>query len=126
MPYEFHCLHKDISEQDMTILQKHPHVTIYASEFINFDETAALMSFMDLIISVDTSVAHLAGALGLRAWILIQHVPDFRWHLDQEDSPWYSSVTLLRQDEKMSWDSVVDDVIKKLESTFLPPSRQRG
>jgi ADP-heptose:LPS heptosyltransferase len=81
------------------------------------------MSHMDFITSVDTSSAHLAGALGIRTWVLLQYVPDFRWHLDQEDSPWYSSVTLLRQDEKMSWETViVDDVRQKsLNPPFGPP-----
>ena len=62
----------------------------------NFADTAALISELDLVISVDTSVAHLAGALGKPVWILLTHVPDWRWLLDRNDSPWYESARLFR------------------------------
>jgi ADP-heptose:LPS heptosyltransferase len=62
---------------------------------------------MDLVISSDTSVVHLAGALGRPVWILLQFVPDFRWLLDRTDSPWYPTARLFRQDDTRIWDSVV-------------------
>jgi FkbM family methyltransferase len=69
------------------------------------DAAAAAMS-LDLIISVDSAIAHLAGALGVEAWVLIPYVPDWRWLLDREDSPWYPSLRLLRQKQPGDWDEV--------------------
>ena len=72
----------------------------------DFSDTAALISQLDLVISVDTSVAHLAGALGKPVWILLTHAPDWRWLLDRDDSPWYPSARLFRQRETREWSSV--------------------
>ncbi len=69
---------------------------------------------MDLVISVDTSVAHLAGALGKPIWVLLSWVPDFRWLLDRADSPWYPSATLFRQSELGNWEGVIQDVCQRL------------
>ena len=63
---------------------------------------------MDIIISVDTSVAHLAGAMGKKIWILLPYFPDFRWMLDRDDSPWYPSAKLYRQEKINDWDSVLE------------------
>ena len=79
----------------------------FDQEIGNFADTAALISQLDLVISVDTSVAHLAGALGKPVWILLTHAPDWRWLLDRNDSPWYPSARLFRQHETRAWDSVV-------------------
>ena len=65
---------------------------------------------MDLIISVDTSIAHLSGALGKPVWVLLPRVPDFRWLLDRPDSPWYPTARLFRQPERGDWDAVIHDV----------------
>ena len=65
---------------------------------------------MDIIISVDTSVAHLAGAMGKKVFILLPYAPDYRWMLDRTDSPWYPSVTLFRQPAIDDWDSVVVEI----------------
>ena len=72
------------------------------------------MLFRSLVISVDTSVAHLAGALGKPVWILLTHVPDWRWLLDRDDSPWYPSARLFRQHETREWGSVVTRVREAL------------
>jgi len=69
-----------------------------------------LISQLDLVISVDTSVAHLAGAMGKPAWILLTHAPDWRWLLDRDDSPWYPSARLFRQRETREWASVITRV----------------
>lgn len=71
-----------------------------------FIDTAAVMAHLDLIISCDTSIAHLAGALGCRAWIVLKRAPDWRWLLDRPDSPWYPSLRLLRQQVSGRWDDV--------------------
>ena len=70
---------------------------------------------MDLIISVDTSVAHLAGALAKRVWILLNYIPDFRWMLDREDSPWYPNARLFRQPKIDDWNSVIKKLKKNLK-----------
>jgi hypothetical protein len=74
---------------------------------------------MDLVVSIDTSVAHLAGALGIRTWVLLTWVPDWRWLLDRDDSPWYPSMRLFRQTTRGSWNGVLERV--KLEIKALNP-----
>jgi ADP-heptose:LPS heptosyltransferase len=83
-------------------------------EFGNFSDTAALIPQLDLVISVDSSVAHLAGALGKPVWILLTHAPDWRWLLDRDDSPWYPSARLFRQRESREWGSVTMQVREAL------------
>ena len=65
---------------------------------------------MDIIISVDTSVAHLAGAMGKNVWVLLPYLPDFRWMLDRKDSPWYPSAKLYRQNMKNNWHDVLEEL----------------
>ena len=78
-----------------------------AAEVEDFSELAALVSCLDAVASVDTSVAHLAGALGIPTWILLPTEPDFRWMRERDDSPWYPTVRLFRQQEAHSWDEPV-------------------
>jgi tetratricopeptide (TPR) repeat protein len=80
----------------------------------DFAETAAAMAALDLIITVDTSVAHLAGATGRPVWVLLPRIPDWRWLLDREDSPWYPTVRLFRQAKAGDWASVIDRVAAEL------------
>jgi ADP-heptose:LPS heptosyltransferase len=82
----------------------------------DFSDTAALLENLDLIISVDTAVAHLAGALGKRVWTLIPFSPDWRWLLDREDSPWYPTMRLYRQPKPGDWETVVQRVKNDLQS----------
>ena len=91
----------------------------YTEEINDFSDTAALVENLDLIISVDTSVAHLAGALGKPVWTLIPFVPDWRWMLNREDSPWYPTMRLFRQPSHGDWESVIakvkDELLKLLD-----------
>ena len=80
----------------------------------DFVETAAAIMQMDLIISVDTAVAHLAGALGKPVWILLPKVSDWRWLIERRDSPWYPSARLFRQPKTGDWLSVIDEVADEL------------
>ncbi|MEP6670567.1 MAG: tetratricopeptide repeat protein [Chthoniobacter sp.] len=82
----------------------------------DFADTAAFMAELDLIISVDTAVAHLAGALGRPVWTLLPFVPDWRWGLEREDTPWYPTMRLFRQPALGDWDTVVQRVAGELET----------
>jgi hypothetical protein len=77
-------------------------------------DTGALVSLMDLVVSVDTSVAHLAGALGWPVWTLLPRVADWRWMLERDDSPWYPTMELFRQPARGDWDSVLGAVAERL------------
>ena len=80
-----------------------------------FADTAALLGCLDLVISVDTSVAHLAGALGKPLWLLLPYLPDWRWMLEREDSPWYPTARLWRQSTDRQWEGVISRVAQELE-----------
>lgn len=113
---EFHCLQKEISSQDIDKAKLYNNLFLWNDELIDFSDTAGLISQLDLVISVDTSVAHLAGAMSKPTWIMITHHPDYRWLLDREDSPWYSSVKLFRQTYSMSWEPVIEKVLSELKN----------
>jgi ADP-heptose:LPS heptosyltransferase len=81
-------------------------------------DTAALISCLDLVITVDTSVAHLAAALGCPTWILLSFVPDYRWLLGRDDSPWYPTARLFRQDGDRSYAKVFPRVRAELEKVI--------
>jgi tetratricopeptide (TPR) repeat protein len=110
----FVSLQKDPKPDDAAILEQAGVIDLTA-HLTDFAETAALVSRLDLVITVDTSVAHLAGALGRPTWILLPYVPDWRWLLGREDSPWYPTVRLFRQDSTRDYGSVVDRVRNELD-----------
>lgn len=89
-------------------------VTDLAPFLTDFAETAASMSNLDLVVSADTAVVHLAGALGRPVWTLLPAVPDWRWLLDREDSPWYPTMRLFRQQQREEWQGVMERVYKAL------------
>ena len=101
----FVSLQKEIRAGDAETLAS-CNILRFDQELGDFSDTAALISQLDLVISVDTSVAHLAGALGKPVWILLTHAPDWRWLLDRDDSPWYPSARLFRQRETREWGSL--------------------
>jgi hypothetical protein len=107
---QFFSLQKELRPGDAEILHKYPQITPLGGEIDSFADTAAIVSSLDLVISSDTSVVHLAGALGQRVWVLLQFVPDWRWLLDREDSPWYPTARLFRQTVRDDWAGVVDRV----------------
>jgi Tfp pilus assembly protein PilF len=82
----------------------------------DFSDTAHIIAGLDLVITVDTAVAHLAGALGVPTWLMLPKLPDFRWLQDRTDSPWYPSMTLIRQTRRGDWSDVIERVRKMLES----------
>jgi len=84
-------------------------------ELDDFADTAAVIALVDLVVSVDTSVAHLAGAMGRPVWILLPFSPDWRWTLAGERSPWYPTARLFRQPALGDWDSVIERVRRELD-----------
>ncbi len=107
MEATFVSLQKDVRADDMTVLQGRSDLLHFGDELNSFSDTAALISTLDLILSVDTSVAHLAGALAKPVWVLLPFIPDWRWLLDREDSPWYPTARLFRQDDTRQWNNVI-------------------
>jgi len=87
-----------------------------SAQLPDFAETAALVENLDLVVTVDTSIAHLAGALGKPAWVLLPAAPDWRWLLERSDSPWYASLRLMRQERAGDWSSVLARVMRALPS----------
>jgi tetratricopeptide (TPR) repeat protein len=97
-----------------------------AAALTDFAETAALVDALDLIVTVDTSTAHLAGALGRPVWVLLPYAPDWRWLVGRDDNPWYASMRLFRQRAPGDWADVVEHVAADLsKARALPSTRQR-
>lgn len=111
----FVSLQKDPRTEDRATLQERTDIVDLTDHLTDFVETAALVSCLDLVISVDTSVAHLSAALGRPTWILLPYVPDYRWLLDREDSPWYPTMRLFRQDECRNYTHVIKRVRAELD-----------
>jgi ADP-heptose:LPS heptosyltransferase len=101
-------------------LKQTPRIAWFGDALTNFNETAALVHQLDLVVTVDTSVAHLAGAMGKPVWLLLQHNPDWRWLLDRDDSPWYPTVRLFRQPGPGEWDAVIGRVARELVMLTQP------
>ena len=112
----FFTVQPDTREADREALASWGAATDAGREVGDFADTAALMEALDLVITVDTSVAHLAGALGRPVWILIPHGPDWRWMLDRTDSPWYPTARLYRQPSPGDWASVLERVKSDLRA----------
>jgi tetratricopeptide (TPR) repeat protein len=111
----FVSLQKDPSDDDRALLARSELIDLTA-ELTDFAETSALMSCLDLVISADTSVAHLAGALGRPVWTLLSYAPDDRWLLDRDDSPWYPTMRLFRQNASRSYAEVIARVRGELSA----------
>jgi tetratricopeptide (TPR) repeat protein len=106
----FISLQKNARASDQEILRGRSNVLDAGPELESFADTAALVAQLDLVISVDTSVAHLAGSLGRPVWILLPYVADWRWLTGRTDSPWYPSARLFRQSESRRWEPVMDEL----------------
>lgn len=111
--HQWVCLQKDLTTDEKRTLQ-HLAVTVVAERLHSFYETAAIISTLDLVITVDTSVAHLAGALHKPVWVLLTRQADFRYMDNRTDSPWYPTMTLFRQVRSGQWMTVIQEVCKRL------------
>ena len=116
---DYVCLQKEVRAGDQAVLDASADIQIFCSELHDFDDTAALIECMDWVISVDTSVAHLAGALGKPLWLLLPFVPDWRWLLERDTSPWYPSATLYRQTALDDWENVLTRLRRDIEAHVL-------
>ena len=114
--FQYVSLQKELRTFDHAPMTGRGDILHFGDRLNDFADTAALCALMDIVISVDTSVAHLAGALGKEVWLLLPYVPDWRWLLDRDDSPWYPSMKLLRQPQAGDWQSVMEQVRQKLEA----------
>ena len=119
LPVEFHSLQKEVREIDVNTLIDFHHIHQHQNDLLDFSDTAALVDAMDVVISVDTSVAHLTGAMGKKVCILLPYAPNYRWMLDRADSPWYPSATLFRQPAIGDWESVIAEVKQFLTESVL-------
>jgi hypothetical protein len=120
LPSEFQyvSLQKDIREADKVTLKSSPLIVSFDNDLLDFVSIAALCECMDVVLSVDTSLAHLSGALGQPTWVLLPFTPDWRWLRDRDDSPWYPTMKLYRQRAVGDWDEVFARVATDLQREF--------
>jgi hypothetical protein len=119
--FEFICLQKEVRSDDLEHL-KRTNILDICEEINDFEDTAAICELVDLVITVDTSVAHLSCAFGRPTWILLPFIPGWRWGLEGETSAWYPYAKLYRQTEDRNWDTVITRVAQDLEQ-FIKPLR---
>jgi len=121
----FISVQHEMGSEDAATLHAFPQITHVGEELRDFDDTAAVLSLADLVISTDTSVANLAGAMGVPAWILLAFSSDWRWVLDRTHSPWYPTARLYRQPALGDWDSVLAAVREELKNVRAQHAAQK-
>lgn len=119
-PARFLAIQRDVRAEDAEKLAAERRVTHLGPELENFTDTAAVIALSDVVISADTAVAHLAGAMGKPLWVLIPFAPDWRWTLSGETTPWYPTARLFRQSALGDWDGVIARVAGELARFFSP------
>jgi tetratricopeptide (TPR) repeat protein len=120
-PWQFVSLQPEVRASDRKALGEWQGLLDLGPELRDFADTAAVMESLDLVISVDNSVAHLAGALGRPVWILLPHNPDWRWLMERQDTPWYPTARLYRQPATSAWEPVLAQVRRDLQAAPPPP-----
>jgi tetratricopeptide (TPR) repeat protein len=118
--FQYVSLQQELRDADRQALQAQPSLLHFGAELIDFTDTAALCALVDLVVTVDTSVAHLAGAMGKPVWILLPFNPDWRWLLERADSPWYPTARLYRQEHIGAWDEVLRRVRHDMTQNQTP------
>ena len=111
-------IQKGMTNADRDALARLQDLRVFDEEIVDFEDTAALIAEADLIITVDTSLAHLAGSMGRECWVLLPFNPDWRWLLNRRDSPWYASLRLFRQNHIGDWTGVLIEVRAALHARF--------
>jgi len=112
--FDYYRLQRDVRDEDRATLVQSPFISSEDEDVQDFPHIAALCECMDLVVSVDTSIAHLSGTLGRPTWVLLPFIPDWRWLRDRDDSPWYPAMRLFRQRTSGSWGDVLDRVTAEL------------
>lgn len=119
----FVSLQKPMPTADSDAIQRFPGMFDTSAMLVEFEETAALIANLDMVITVDTAIGHLSGALGKPVWILLPKASDWRWLLDRPDSPWYPTVRLFRQRIPGAWDPVIAEAAEALAETLQAERR---
>jgi len=110
LPIAWVCLQPEVRERDQDWLAAHPEVPLERVVLTDFAETARIIAGLDWVVTVDTAVAHLAGALGQETWLLLPTGADYRWLLERSDTPWYAGMRLFRQTVRGDWPGVVNQL----------------
>jgi len=111
---QFVSIQKELRDHERELLGSFPALTHLGEKLEDFADTAAVVSQLDLVVTVDTAAAHLAGSLAKPVWVLLPYAPDWRWLLHREDSPWYPTMRLFRQTKPGDWESVIARVAHEL------------
>jgi ADP-heptose:LPS heptosyltransferase len=122
---DFISVQKEVNKADAAILREHGVLQL-GSDFTDFADTAAVVAMLDLVVSVDTSVVHLAGAMGKAVALLVPFSPDWRWLLDRTDSPWYPSMRIFRQATIGDWGVPLQRVQQELADVARRPLPQQA
>jgi ADP-heptose:LPS heptosyltransferase len=109
----YHCLQKELTERELSKLSENS-INFYSDYLVDFSDTAAICCNLDLVVTIDTSIAHLAGALGIKTYLLLATSSDWRWHLEGTDSLWYKSIRIFRQDKVENWNNVLFEIKEEL------------
>jgi ADP-heptose:LPS heptosyltransferase len=116
---EFFSLQKEYRSADQISMKAlQGKIQDYSDMLNDFSDTAALIEKMDVVVCVDTSIAHLAGAMGKPVMLMLPHTPDFRWLIDRQDSPWYPTMHIFRQSSPANWTDVIKEIDGVLKSLF--------
>ena len=118
LPFQFHSLDFELSDEDKKILSEKKNVVFHEKDLLGMEKTAGLIENLDLVISVDTSIAHIASSIGKPVWLLLSYLHDSRWMLNRDDSPWYPNLTIIKQTKHNNWSEVIKIVNKKLKNHF--------
>jgi hypothetical protein len=116
MPASFISIQRELRGEEAAQLAAQPRLTHIGGALADFEDTAAVLALCDLLISVDTAPAHLAGAMGRPVWVLVPFAPDWRWTLEGETTPWYPSARIFRQATLGDWSAVIARVAAALQS----------
>ena len=116
---ELHSLQVGSDVEQLDPWRDHERVFDWNGVVDSFSDTAHVINQLDLVISVDTAVAHLAGALNKQTWLLLPHNADFRWLHQRDDSPWYPTMRLFRQKQRGDWQSVITELQAALNGLFI-------
>jgi ADP-heptose:LPS heptosyltransferase len=115
---QYVSLQRELPEEDLEVLASRPDIVHVGEAQADLRDAAALCASVDLVVSVDTSIAHLAGALDVPLWVLLPERCDWRWFDDRADTPWYPRATLLRQRRQGEWADVLERVAAGLKARF--------